>query len=107
MSERQVFRNGQHDRSRQLRREFVELTHRRGANARIEARKNIQDHLLSTQILQRKGGKIGLDQFEIGSLGAGPDEFAVDMHGRALEKFTGNLHRLSFELRYRHIVVSF
>lgn len=39
MSERQVFRNGQHDRSRQLRREFVELTHRRGANARIEARK--------------------------------------------------------------------
>ena len=67
MSERQVFRNGQHDRSRQLRREFVELTHRRGANARIEARKNIQDHLLSTQILQRKGGKIGLDQFEIGS----------------------------------------
>ena len=95
MSERQVFRNGQHDRSRQLRREFVELTHRRGANARIEARKNIQDHLLSTQILQRKGGKIGLDQFEIGS------------RSSCLDKFTGNLHRLSFELRYRHIVVSF
>ena len=77
--------HGHDDRVGQRRCQLIEFSHRSRTDARIEAGKYVQHDALAFQVAEFQRGKVAPYQFEIGSLDAGPDEFAVDMHGRALE----------------------
>ena len=85
MRKRQVLRHGHNDGIGQRSGQLVEFAHRSRAYARIETWEDVQHDALAFQVAEFQRREIPLYQFEIGSLGAGPDEFAVDMHGRALE----------------------